>query len=211
MCWSCDAMCWSCDAMCWSFDAMCWSCDAMCWSCDVVFQPAVMDNLVSSMKYVLTGMGLLRINLENPKNRVNPTSYSHNACVAFNHRHTHFLAILIFVLFLFHTLYNNSIHSIFLAQYHFWLKIFLDRGHKFEPALQWQFQYEMFYSQLKLASGSLILKHFIWIKFDTSLKWSFYDSFPLFAYLQYSPSYNACLLCLFLTSWSEIKYDAMCL
>ena len=34
------------------------------------FQPAVLDNLVSSMKYVLTGMGLLRINLENPKNRV---------------------------------------------------------------------------------------------------------------------------------------------
>lgn len=34
------------------------------------FKPAVLDNLVSSMKYVLTGMGLLRINLENPKNRV---------------------------------------------------------------------------------------------------------------------------------------------
>ena len=33
----------------------------------------MLDNLVSSMKYVLTGMGLLRINLENPKNRV---SYS---------------------------------------------------------------------------------------------------------------------------------------
>ncbi|KAJ8317997.1 hypothetical protein KUTeg_004227 [Tegillarca granosa] len=31
--------------------------------------PAVMDNLLGSMKYVLTGMGLLRINLENPKNR----------------------------------------------------------------------------------------------------------------------------------------------
>ncbi|KAL3877273.1 hypothetical protein ACJMK2_035005 [Sinanodonta woodiana] len=31
--------------------------------------PAVLDNLVSSMKYVLTGMGLLRINLENPKNK----------------------------------------------------------------------------------------------------------------------------------------------
>lgn len=34
------------------------------------FQPAVLDNLLGSMKYVLTGMGLLRINLENPKNRV---------------------------------------------------------------------------------------------------------------------------------------------
>ena len=33
-------------------------------------QPAVLDNLLGSMKYVLTGMGLLRINLENPKNRV---------------------------------------------------------------------------------------------------------------------------------------------
>ncbi|KAK3600896.1 hypothetical protein CHS0354_019249 [Potamilus streckersoni] len=33
------------------------------------FKPAVLDNLVSSMKYVLTGMGLLRINLENPKNK----------------------------------------------------------------------------------------------------------------------------------------------
>lgn len=35
-----------------------------------IFQPAVLDNLVSSMKYVLTGMGLLRINLAIPKNRV---------------------------------------------------------------------------------------------------------------------------------------------
>jgi len=34
------------------------------------FQPAVLDNLLGSMKYVLTGMGLLRINLENAKNRV---------------------------------------------------------------------------------------------------------------------------------------------
>lgn len=33
------------------------------------FKPAVLDNLLGSMKYVLTGMGLLRINLENPKNR----------------------------------------------------------------------------------------------------------------------------------------------
>ena len=36
----------------------------------VYSQPAVLDNLLGSMKYVLTGMGLLRINLENPKNRV---------------------------------------------------------------------------------------------------------------------------------------------
>ncbi|XP_069125056.1 guanine nucleotide-binding protein G(o) subunit alpha-like [Argopecten irradians] len=33
------------------------------------FKPAVLDNLLGSMKYVLTGMGLLRINLDNPKNR----------------------------------------------------------------------------------------------------------------------------------------------
>ncbi|XP_052072065.1 guanine nucleotide-binding protein G(o) subunit alpha-like [Mytilus californianus] len=33
------------------------------------FKPAVLDNLLGSMKYVLTGMGLLRINLENPKYR----------------------------------------------------------------------------------------------------------------------------------------------
>lgn len=36
----------------------------------ISFQPAVLDNLLGSMKYVLTGMGLLRINLENPKYRV---------------------------------------------------------------------------------------------------------------------------------------------
>lgn len=33
-------------------------------------QPTVLDNLVGSMKYVLTGMGILHINLENPKNKV---------------------------------------------------------------------------------------------------------------------------------------------
>lgn len=37
------------------------------------FRPTVLDNLLASMKYVLSGMGLLRINLENPKNKV---SYS---------------------------------------------------------------------------------------------------------------------------------------
>jgi guanine nucleotide-binding protein subunit alpha len=34
------------------------------------FRPTVMDNLLSSMKYVLGGMGLLRINLQNAKNKV---------------------------------------------------------------------------------------------------------------------------------------------
>jgi guanine nucleotide-binding protein subunit alpha len=34
------------------------------------FRPTVMDNLLSSMKYVLTGMGLLRINLQSAKNKV---------------------------------------------------------------------------------------------------------------------------------------------
>lgn len=34
------------------------------------FKSTVLDNLLSSMKYVLNGMGLLRINLENPKNKV---------------------------------------------------------------------------------------------------------------------------------------------
>lgn len=32
------------------------------------FRPTVLDNLLASMKYVLTGMGLLRINLEHPSN-----------------------------------------------------------------------------------------------------------------------------------------------
>lgn len=34
------------------------------------FRPTVLDNLLASMKYVLSGMGLLRINLENPRNKV---------------------------------------------------------------------------------------------------------------------------------------------
>ncbi|GIY88884.1 guanine nucleotide-binding protein G(o) subunit alpha [Caerostris darwini] len=34
------------------------------------FKPTVLDNILSSMKYVLTGMGILRINLENAKNKV---------------------------------------------------------------------------------------------------------------------------------------------
>lgn len=33
------------------------------------FRPTVLDNLLGSMKFVLTGMGILRINLENPKNK----------------------------------------------------------------------------------------------------------------------------------------------
>ncbi|GFT12802.1 guanine nucleotide-binding protein subunit alpha [Trichonephila clavipes] len=35
------------------------------------FKPTVLDNILSSMKYVLTGMGILRINLENAKNKGN--------------------------------------------------------------------------------------------------------------------------------------------
>lgn len=34
------------------------------------FRPTVLDNLLASMKYVLTGMGLLRINLEHSSNKV---------------------------------------------------------------------------------------------------------------------------------------------
>lgn len=34
------------------------------------FRPTVLDNLLASMKYVLSGMGLLRINLEFPRNKV---------------------------------------------------------------------------------------------------------------------------------------------
>lgn len=34
------------------------------------FRPTVLDNLLSSMKYVLTGMGLLRINLEHLSNKI---------------------------------------------------------------------------------------------------------------------------------------------
>ncbi|KAK6623832.1 hypothetical protein RUM44_010688 [Polyplax serrata] len=34
------------------------------------FRPTVMDNLLASMKYVLSGMGLLRINLETSKNKI---------------------------------------------------------------------------------------------------------------------------------------------
>lgn len=34
------------------------------------FQPAVLDNLLTSMKFVFHGMGVLRINLANSKNKV---------------------------------------------------------------------------------------------------------------------------------------------
>lgn len=34
------------------------------------FRPTIMDNLLSSMKYVLSGMGILRINLQSAKNKV---------------------------------------------------------------------------------------------------------------------------------------------
>lgn len=36
----------------------------------LAFRPTVLDNLLASMKYVLTGMGLLRINLEHSSNKV---------------------------------------------------------------------------------------------------------------------------------------------
>ncbi|XP_067860058.1 guanine nucleotide binding protein (G protein) alpha v1 isoform X1 [Heptranchias perlo] len=36
----------------------------------ISFKPAVLDNLLSSMKFVLQGMGILRINLANPKNTI---------------------------------------------------------------------------------------------------------------------------------------------
>lgn len=34
------------------------------------FRPTVLDNLLASMKYVLSGMGILRINLECSRNKV---------------------------------------------------------------------------------------------------------------------------------------------
>ncbi|CAH1273768.1 guanine nucleotide-binding protein G(o) subunit alpha-like [Branchiostoma lanceolatum] len=34
------------------------------------FKPTLMDNLLSTMKFVLSGMGLLRINLSNPNNKI---------------------------------------------------------------------------------------------------------------------------------------------
>ncbi|XP_075999149.1 guanine nucleotide-binding protein G(o) subunit alpha-like [Genypterus blacodes] len=40
----------------------------------VSFKPAVLDNLLTSMKFVLRGMGMLRINLANKKNKVHARS-----------------------------------------------------------------------------------------------------------------------------------------
>ena len=34
------------------------------------YRPTMLDNLLASMKYVLTGMGLLRINLEHSSNKI---------------------------------------------------------------------------------------------------------------------------------------------
>ncbi|XP_030645557.1 guanine nucleotide-binding protein G(o) subunit alpha-like [Chanos chanos] len=46
------------------------------------FKPAVLDNLLTSMKFVLLGMGMLRINLANHKNRVHARSIlSCDSCV----------------------------------------------------------------------------------------------------------------------------------
>ena len=39
-------------------------------------QPAVLDNLLTSMKVVLHGMGVLRINLANSRNKVQSKSYT---------------------------------------------------------------------------------------------------------------------------------------
>ncbi|KAG8252802.1 Guanine nucleotide-binding protein subunit alpha-13 [Homalodisca vitripennis] len=45
------------------------------------FRPTVMDNLLSSMKYVLSGMGLLRINLQSAKNKAHAqTILMANSC-----------------------------------------------------------------------------------------------------------------------------------
>lgn len=45
------------------------------------FRPTVMDNLLASMKYVLSGMGLLRINLESSKNKIHAqTILSSDTC-----------------------------------------------------------------------------------------------------------------------------------
>ena len=38
--------------------------------CILPMQPAVLENLLSSMKFVLSGMGLLRVNLEKSANKV---------------------------------------------------------------------------------------------------------------------------------------------
>ncbi|XP_076609380.1 guanine nucleotide-binding protein G(o) subunit alpha-like [Chaetodon auriga] len=40
----------------------------------ITFKPAVLDNLLTSMKFVLRGMGMLRINLANKKNKVHARS-----------------------------------------------------------------------------------------------------------------------------------------
>lgn len=39
------------------------------------FAPTIRDNLLSSMKYVLAGMGLLRINLQSARNKVDKINY----------------------------------------------------------------------------------------------------------------------------------------
>ncbi|CAH1795126.1 unnamed protein product [Owenia fusiformis] len=53
----------------------------------ISFKPTVLDNLLQSMKYVLTGMGLLRINLENPQNKVHAeTVLACNKCTDSDHQ-----------------------------------------------------------------------------------------------------------------------------
>lgn len=58
---------------------------AVKWQCFLLPppQPAVLDNLLTSMKFVLRGMGMLRINLANKNNKVyrNDTLYKSNLLV----------------------------------------------------------------------------------------------------------------------------------
>lgn len=47
-----------------------------------LWQPAVLDNLLTSMKFVLHGMGVLRINLANSKNKVVCLHVSLSTCLS---------------------------------------------------------------------------------------------------------------------------------
>lgn len=53
--------------------------------CLFFLQPAVLDNLLTSMKFVLHGMGVLRINLANSRNKV---------CIHFRPFHTNLTSFL---------------------------------------------------------------------------------------------------------------------
>ncbi|KAM4598161.1 guanine nucleotide-binding protein G(o) subunit alpha-like [Polymixia lowei] len=59
----------------------------------VSFKPAVLDNLLTSMKFVLRGMGMLRINLANKKNKVHAHSIlSSCRCLGDDHELLPFMA-----------------------------------------------------------------------------------------------------------------------